>query len=224
MKKLLTVLCVAACGIGAAAQAQVVQAGDAERIEIKGLTQKMPDNMSGVAAGDAQARLAQAKSAAPYDTLHWHDEYTTEDCDSYYSLLPFGIQTLFGEERTLSPFGASFSGTGEVGATYQTEGNLYSIYARLDVTNAWVVGAVGYAYRIGSTAGWEREGVADFDQNQLSEVNGVKVPNLPYKIKGYPRVQKQQAYASYYDLFFQQREQLIELELPLSQQDAVEST
>lgn len=218
MKKLLTALCVAACGFGAAAQAQqVVQARGAERMEIKDIRHKME-----VPASDMQL-LQQAKAPAPYDTLRWHDEYLSEECQGYYSLSAFGIQSLFGEEVALSPLGASMSGTGEVGATFQTENNIYDSYAGLDLHTFWVVGAYGWAYRIGSTSGWARVGVDGFDPEHMNEVGGVQVPDLPYVIKGYPHVERQDAYASYFDILSDRGEDIITLEMPLSMTEAVET-
>lgn len=221
MKKTLTVLWAMAFGIGAVAQAQVVRNGEAERLN-KNIDLKVSAEF--IETSEAGGVSAQLKANGPaYDTLLWHDEYTNDDCSGTLYMLPYGVTSLFGDEMALSPFGASFNGTGEVGATYQTEDKLYDNYARINVANAWVVGATAYVYRLGSTTAWERLGVDAFDPEHINEYEGVKVPALPFTIKGYPKVERQQAVASYWDLFWGDGEYLVDMEMPVSMQDAVES-
>lgn len=221
MKKLLTVLCVAAFGLGAVAQAQFVQ--------YDATTRSLPKEMKETrieAFGMPSVDIAgQAKAPAPYDTLWWHDEYQSEDCSYGYYTTYYSQQGMFGEEVVPGVFSAWLSGTGEVGATYQTEENVYETYARIDVSNAWVVGAFVVAYRMGNTVGWERVGVDGFDPEHMNELNGVRVPDLPFKLVGYPHVAWQPAYENYRGMIYEGDEgDLIDIQMPLSYKDRVETT
>lgn len=229
MKKLLTVLCVAAFGFGAVAQAQVVPANGAKRMEAKEGNAKM-SVMSDYSLVPANGQLNMDEAvpmaaAVRYDTLHWHDEYVTENCDMYYTITEY-YEDLFAEDVVPSPFGASWSGTGEVGTTFQTEDNLYETYARIDVNSAWVVGAIAYVYRRGNTAGWERVGIDRFDPDHMSEVNGVIVPDMPCRIIGYPgdKMSEQPAYSDYYGMLFKGAdEEEILMEMPITMKNRAQT-
>ena len=224
MKKLLTVLCAAAFGIGAVAQAQVqvVSADGAKRMETKEIKAKISE-LSDLSVFDTEGQLKAA--GVRYDTLHWHDEYVSEDCDMYYTLVEYR-SNVFEDDVVPSPMGGTWSGTGEVGATYQTDGNLYNTYAKINLNNAWVVGAIAYVYRRGSTAGWERVGIDRFDPDHISDVNGVAVPDMPCRLVGYPgnKVEEQPAYADYYEMLFGNGdEREIQMEMPVTMEGRVET-
>lgn len=225
MKKLLTVFCVAACGIGAAAQAQTVRPVQQEMIPAHQLMQSSSELNTSFGAG---SQFKQTGSA-DYDTLRWQPEYNTRtpDCNGYYSLVAFGVQELFADDVVLSPFGASFSGTaGEVGATFIVEDNSYMNYASIDVKDARVVGAWGVAYRLGATGGWDRvmERYMQTEHYNADHMSGeMNIPELPYKLKGYRRVQRQEAIKSYFELFTQNNAATIEITMPVSKEEAVET-
>lgn len=221
MKKLLMVLCAAAFGIGTVAQAQVVRADGGKRMEAKDVSIKMPVEMPDFSVWpQGQLQAAEAR----FDTLHWHDEYVTEECDMYMTVIEF-MDDIFSPDVTVSPMGASYAGTGEVGTTYQTSNNLYDTYAQLKVGNAWVVGAIAYVYRRGNPAVWERVGTDRFDPEHMSEYNGYVVPDVPCRLIGYPGniVEEQDAYANYYYMLRNESEDMIRMEMPVTMQGRVQS-
>lgn len=226
MKKLLTVLCVAAFGIGAVAQAQVevAHADGIKRMAAQETNVKMTELFESSVFDAAEGRLMA--SGQRYDTLVWHDQYITDDCDNYYTMVEY-MQDVWSADVVFSPFGGTWSGTGEVGTTFQTSDNLYLTYANINLNNSWVVGAVAYVYRRGNAAAWERVGIDRFDADHLDDVNGVTVPALPCRLMGYPGnlIKEQPAFADYYEMLFQNGpEDEITMEMPVTMQGRVPTT
>ena len=213
MKKIV-VLCMAACGLMTFAQAQVKKA-------------QVKENATFVKqAEDFMLTNSQAKAAKEYDTLYWHDEYQTENCNNYYSLPIFGVQKLeklYTNDVLYFPLGGAWTGTGEVGATYQTKNNIYYEYSGHVLNDYNVVGAIGYVFRVGNPNAWANKDLSRFDQNRILDYKGVKVPALPYKMKGYKKVQMQDAIESYYDALRDDVAEMVSIEMPLSMMDATET-
>lgn len=225
MKKLLMVVCAAAFGIGAVAQAQIVRTDNAMGKTVYDCRAKMADMSDYSVLGPIQGQLMDVTTPADIrrnDTLGWHDEYVTEECDRYYTLVEYvpDLTCLATYDYMPTPLGAMWSGSGESGATFTTANNLYNTYARIDLNSAWVVGAVAYVYRKGNPTAWNSVDISDYE---TSEVNGVAVPLLPCKLKGYPTVQPQQTYYDYYDMLEGGEPSLIDVEMPLTMQGAVET-
>lgn len=228
MKKLLTVLCVTAFGIGAVAQAQIVRTDDAMGREVNDCRAKMADMSDYSVLGPVEGQLLVEPGGSPVavrrnDTLGWHDEYVTEECDRYYTLVEYipDLEALETYDYMPTPLGSMWSGSGETGVTVTTANNLYQTYARIDLSEAWVVGAVAYVYRKGNPTVWNKLDISNYE---TTEVKGVAVPILPCKLKGYPTVQRQQTYYDYYAMLAEGDEgQLIDVEMPLTMQGSVET-
>lgn len=222
MKKLLTVLCVAAFGIGAVAQAQIVRTDDAMSREAYDCRAKMADMSDFSVLGPIQGSLLD-EAVRINDTLVWHDEYLTDNCDRYYTLVEYirDLEQLATLDYMPTPFGSMWSGSGEAGATFTTSGNIYNTYARIDLTDTWVVGAVAYVYRKGNPAAWNNLDISNYE---TTEVQGVPVPVLPCKLKGYPVVKRQRTYFDYYAMVAEDDPgTLIDVEMPLTMEGAVET-
>ncbi|MDE6515389.1 MAG: T9SS type A sorting domain-containing protein, partial [Bacteroidales bacterium] len=224
MKKLLTVLCVAAFGIGAVAQAQVVKNESIIRTEPK----EVKENVADIIGLPAMSLGQFMEDDKWYDTLLWHPEYEEPECRNGFYSTYYGDGGAFGEEVVPGVFSPYMNGTGEVGATYQTEDNMYYMYASIDVENAWVVGAIAIACRMGNTNGWERiqDKLDRFPQDpeHMNEVGGVKIPDMPFKLLGYETVQKQRAFKSYTEMIFDNADaSYVNLEMPLSTEGRAET-
>lgn len=229
MKKLLTVLCVAAFGIGAVAQAQVVKNEGIIRTEPKEIKENVADVVEMPAMADApMGQLQDENAAAWYDTLHWHPEYDPlqPDCGVGLYSTYYSNNGALGEEVVPGVFSPYMNGTGEVGATYQTQNNVYYLYAGIDVRYSFVVGAVVVACRMGNTVGWQR--IADkldrFDQEHMQMVGTVRVPDMPFKLMGYEKVEKQRAFKSYSEMIFDYKDaEYINIEMPVSTEGRLET-
>ncbi|MDE5559788.1 MAG: hypothetical protein K2I84_03955, partial [Bacteroidales bacterium] len=220
MKKLLTVVCVAAFGIGAVAQAQVVKNESILQTEPKEVKADAAD-IIGMPAMLDNASMGQLKDATtPWrDTLRWHPEYSEPNCaEGIYSTY-YSDAGMFGEEVVPGVFSPYLNGTGEVGATYQTKENLYFMYASIDVENSFVVGAIVIACRMGNTQGWDRiqDKLDRFPQDpeHMNEFRGVKVPDMPVRLMGYGEVTRQRVFESYTDMIFKYLDPVyINVEMP----------
>lgn len=224
MKKLLTVLCVAAFGIGAVAQAQIVKNEGVIRTEPKAIKENVADIVGLPVMSDGS--LGQLKANRIYDTLLWHPEYTQPDCRNGIYSTYYSEGGVMAEEVVPGVFSPYMSGTGEVGATYQTEENLYYLYARVNLQNAFVSGAIAIACRMGNTMGWERikDKLGRFDQNHISDIDGVKVPDMPFKLYGYEEVVSQPAFKSYTEMLFDNADpSYIDIEMPLTTKGRAET-
>lgn len=215
MKKLLTALCVAACGFGAAAQAQQVSVSpDAARFERQGvhnLRVEMPTMPT--------VETPQFKQAGEvFDTLYIHAEYTSpETCGRGFYLLRW-TDDYFSSVVTPHAFGSNLSGTGETGLSYITADNLYYNYSRHTLGDYSVVGATAVVYRQGSTAGWDRVNTERFAEH-MTDIEGTMVPDLPFKVKGYGEVVRQPA-VTYYDAT---ELDIVQALMPVTMQGAAES-
>lgn len=226
MKKIV-VLCMAACGLMAAAQAQVKRVSPQSQQQNKRVLVKVENDI--MPSGDNQV-----KSPVSYDTLLWHDEYTSEKCNKYiYYPIGWGMKTfgqIFTDDVVYSPFGATFGGIkGEVGATYTTEDNIYFQYMKLNLDSYYVVGAIGVVMRVGNEQAWAGKDLSRFDPEHITDYNGLKIPDLPYKMKGYHKVVRQDAVKNYWDATDDESNttgteySTIEVEMPVSVEDATES-
>ncbi|MBD5389723.1 T9SS type A sorting domain-containing protein [bacterium] len=225
MKKLLTVLCVAAFGIGAVAQAQVVQADGIIRTQPNRLKENAADIVGLPVMSDVSGQLKDATD--DFDTLRWHPEYYQEDCRTGIYSTYYSQQGMFGEEVVPGCFSPYLNGTGEVGATFQTEAGVYDTYAGIDLTNAWVVGAYAIVCRMGNTIGWERvrDSLGIFNPAYINNYNGVAVPDMPFKLIGYPEVTPQRVFKSYTEMIMDKKDPVyITVEMPTSIKDRAETT
>lgn len=222
MKKLLMVLCVTAFGLGAVAQAQVMPANGVKRMEVKASKWKMADLSQSSEFGTTQGQLLATDR---YDTLHWHDEYISEECDGYFSMVEYR-QDIFSDDVVPSPMGGSYNGTGEIGTTFQTNDNLYSTYAKINLNTEWVVGAVAFVYRRGNPAAWKSVGIDRFDPDHMSEINNEIVPDMPCRLVGYAgdHIAEQNAFADYYEMIWGNGDEAeILMEMPVTMQGRVQT-
>lgn len=189
MKKIAMILCMAACGLMASAQAQTVVDNSAQRANRNVTQVTEAENMMPV----FKAPRIKAADDVVYDTLHWGEEYLegNDECAAYSYYLRWQDGGFFEHDVMIHAWGSDMNGTGEFGASFRTKDDAYLGYTGVSMDEMMVVGAVAYSYRQGSFSGWERVGV-DFT-DQYEEINGVKVPKLPYKVKGYAEVVDQDA-------------------------------
>ncbi len=217
MKKLLATLCVAACGIGAAAQAQIEVHPGVSHIERQVVRRTRAELPAAQTFDAPQFRQAGAR----YDTLRWHGEYDplAPNCGNYLYYVQWGSTNgYFGQESALHGFGSNINGTGEIGATFETAGNLYVNYSGHKLEEWAVVGAMTYVYRQGSLVGWDRgHDISQFGTH-VTEVQGYKVPDLPYKMAGY-YVEEQPAVEDYMATSVS----LVQLKMPVSIEGRAES-
>lgn len=218
MKKLLTVLCVAAFGIGAAAQAQVLHPS------VRRFNETVVHKLQGDEAMQMPtAKLAQASGErGVYDTILWGPEYTTEDCylGSYYVRWGRGDSYFEGDVFPHAA-GMSFNGTGEVGVTFRTKNNAYFDYTGLSLSNYYVVGAYTMLYRGGSSALWDREGRREGLGANWPEYNGV--PDVKAVMKAYPTVVQQPAVDDYVALIEEGKANMIQMYMPVNTQEFVQT-
>lgn len=216
MKKLLTVLCVAACGIGAATQAQIAVNPSVSHIDrqvVRKLRADMPASPTFEAPQFSQA-------GAKYDTLYWPGEYDDGNCGLYTYYLKWGKEeSYFAEESAVHGLGSNINGTGEIGATFETQGNIYANYSGHDLNQYKLVGAVAWVYRQGSLVGWERGHDISRFGTHVTDINGRAVPDLPYKMAGY-YVEEQEAIENY---LAQGEPNIISIKMPVSMMGRAES-
>lgn len=219
MKKLLTVFCVAACGIGAAAQAQVLHPSVSRFNEtvvhkLQGdQTMQMPTAKLAQTSGEKNGR---------YDTIMWGPEYTDEDCyaGSYYVRWGKGNSYFEGEVFPHAA-GMAFNGTGEVGVTFRTRNNVYADFAGLTLSNYYIVGAFTMLYRGGTSTLWDREGRREGLGANWPEYNGV--PDVKAVMKAYPTVVQQPAVDDYVSLIKTGEAKMIQMYMPVNTQEYVQT-
>lgn len=218
MKKLLTVLCVAACGIGAAAQAQIEVNPSVSHIDRQVVRKTAIETP--VMSTFETPKFTQA--GVVLDTLYQPGEYDPQnpDCGRYIYCLRWGnADGYFEEESDVHGYGSNMNGTGEIGVTFETAGNIYFNYSGHNMNEWVVVGALAYAYRQGGYTGWARHDISRFGDH-VTDIKGNEVPDLPYKLAGY-YVEEQDAIEDY--LTEDDEYSIVSVKMPLTIADRAET-
>lgn len=224
MKKLLTILGVAALGMGLAAQAQVqptLRPGVAERAS------KIVHRQVAELPSVQTVTVPQfTQSGKKMDTIWYYPEYTSKECHGYTYYLRWGAgedNGFYGDESMWHGLGTNLSGSGESGSVFFTRGNVYERYSGHKLANYVVVGAVARAYRQGAWIGWEKHGFpteyGEMYSRTTAGEDGLEYPDLPYVVKGYSKVSEQPTVTQ----FLQDNYNPLYVTMPESIQDAVVS-